>query len=388
MEQDAKEGASLTKSVIWLVVLVLIVGGFLVYGKKGEKAASVKEPVKIGVILPLTGDAATYGEAGGKVYTLAVEEINAAGGAAGSPVELVIEDGKCNGKDATNAMQKLVNIDKVQVVLGGFCSSESLAAVPVATEAKVVILSGGSSNPNLTGSSPYFFRTYPSDASQGAVTADEATKRGYKKVAFLVEQTDYTVGVYTAFNARFKELGGTTVKEEYAPNAVDFRSQLAKLRSAKPDAFFIDSQASPATERILKHLADSGWKPQLFINEATTGDREMVRKNAKVLEDAVGAEFSTDPSNPKFQNLLAAYQAKYGSELPLQTYAQAMYDNVYIIRDGIAAVGYNGEALAAWSRTIKDWEGASGKITIKPDGDRESGYSLRFVKGGEVVNAE
>ncbi len=57
---------------------------------------------------------------------------------------------------------------------------------------------------------------------------------------------------------------------------------------------------------------------------------------------------------------------------------------MYLVRDGIMAVGLNGKKLAAWSRTIKDWQGASGTITIKPDGDRTSGYSSEIVKDGKM----
>lgn len=387
MEPDTQNGGGMAKLGIWLVVLLLIIGGIVVYGKRGdEKKEAVTEPIKIGVILPLTGDAASYGEPGQRVYQIAVDEINAEGGIDGQQIELIIEDGKCSGKDATNAMQKLVNVDKVQAVLGGFCSSESLAMVPVATGSKVLVLSPGSSNPGLTGISLYFFRTIPSDASQGSLGAEEATRRGYKKIAFIQEQTDYALGVYVAFDARFKELGGTTVKEEFAPNTTDFKTQLTKLKAAKPDALFIDPQASPAAERIFKQLQDLGWKPQFFINEAVAGDRDTIKKNATLLEGALGAEFSADPANPKFAHLLEVYKAKYNEELPYQTYAQNEYDNVFILRDGIKAVGYNGEKLASWSRTIKNWQGASGSVTIKPDGDRESGYALKVVKGGDVVN--
>ncbi|KKW18983.1 MAG: Receptor family ligand-binding protein, partial [Parcubacteria group bacterium GW2011_GWF2_50_9] len=211
MEPETQEtessGSSFAKTAVWIVLLILVVGGLIFYeSKKGEEEAVTKEPIKIGVLVPLTGDGAPYGEPARNVYLLAAEEINAAGGVSGQPLELIIEDSKCNGKDATSAAQKLINIDKVQIILGGFCSSESIAATPVAEAAKVAILSPGSSSPDLTGISPYFFRNYPSDASQGKVLAEAAATRGWKKIAFLQEQTDYALGVYKAFSSRFTEL--------------------------------------------------------------------------------------------------------------------------------------------------------------------------------------
>lgn len=383
-----------TKIVIGLVVVILLIWGI------ASKMRSTKQPqntsssstktteqssFKVGIILPLTGDAASYGEPGEKVFRLATEEVNNSGGVDGKKLELVVEDGKCNGKDATNAAQKLVNVDKVQVIIGGFCSSESLAAVPVAAQGKVAIMSIGSSSPALTGVSPYFWRIFPSDASQGSLGAEQANKRGYKKVAFLQEQLDYPLGIYKAFDARFKELGGTTIKEEFAPATTDFRTQLTKLKAQNPDALFIDGQASPATGRILKQLKDLGWKPQLFINEATAGDSKAIMENKDLLEGAIGAEFTVDTNNTKFSHLLEAYKMKFNEDLPFQSYGQTEYDSIFLVRDAIKAVGYNGEKIANWSRTIKDWEGASGKITVKADGDRASGYTTEVVKNGKMT---
>lgn len=246
--QNAVNGGNgsggVVKTVLWLVVLVLLVGGFILYGSKkdGGEEAAPKEPIKIGVMGPFTGDAAIYGEPLRNVYFLAAEEINAGGGINGSNIEFIVEDSKCNGKDATNAVQKLINVDKVQVILGGFCSSESIAAVPVAEAAKVALFSPGSSSPDLTGISPYFFRNYPSDASQGKILAEVAYSKGWRTVAMLQEQTDYALGVYKTFSATFEGLGGKLVKEETPSSNIDFRSQLTKLKAANPDALFIDTQ--------------------------------------------------------------------------------------------------------------------------------------------------
>src|SRR5438309_1367757 len=117
-----------------IAVLVIIGAGYLLFKAPVPQAPQVanNEPIKIGFIGPLTGDGAVYGEPYRNMVVMAVEEINKAGGVDGKSIEVVYEDGKCNGKDGANAAQKLVNVDKVQVIIGGVCSSETLAAVPVA----------------------------------------------------------------------------------------------------------------------------------------------------------------------------------------------------------------------------------------------------------------
>lgn len=393
MQATSGGGGSTAKWIIGIIIVALVVWGLVAANKNKNKGGSEKSmtkseetgPIKIGVSFPMTGDAAVYGEPGRNVVQLAVEEINSNGGINGRMLKIVLEDDKCNGKDAANAAQKLINVDKVQAIIGSLCSSASLAIVPIAEQAKVAMVSPGSTNPKLTGISQYFFRIIPSDASQGSLDAEVSNKKGFKTVAFLVENKDYPLGVYEAFNKRFTELGGKTIKEEFPPDASDFRSQLTKLRAQNPDVLFINPQAPPAAERILKQLKDLGWKPQIFINEAAAGDVEFLQRNKAMLEGALGAEFFVDTTNAKSKQFAENYKKKYGTDLTFLSYSHTEYDAVYLIAEGLKAVGNNGEKLAQWSRTLKDWLGVSGKITIKPDGDRESGYSPEMVKDGKMV---
>jgi branched-chain amino acid transport system substrate-binding protein len=387
MEQDTG-GASLTKTVIWLVVLVLVVGGVVVYGKKGgtgEEKKVAEAPIKIGVMLPLTGDAASYGEPARNAYQMAVEEINNGGGISGQQLSLIIEDGKCNGKDGANAAQKLINVDQVKVIVGGICSSETLAAVPLAEAKQVVVFTPGATSPDLTGSSPYFFRNIPSDASQGKVLAEVANSKGWKKVAFLQEQTDYALGIYSAFTARFEELGGSVVKEEFPSNQVDFRSALTKMKGTSADVIFVDTQTAPVADKVLKQMQDLKWSPKIILNDVPGGDPQITSTYKNLLEGAFTAQFVADPNNPKFSKLLDAYKTKYGIDLAYaSSYGATEYDAIYMLKDAITTVGYDGAKIAAWSRTVKDWDGASGKVTIKADGDRDGGHTAQIIKGGMV----
>jgi len=198
----------------------------------------------------------------------------------------------------------------------------------------------------------------------------------------MQEQTDYATGIYGAFNDEFKSLGGKTLNQSFPTSMTDFRSMLTSLKAQNPDALFIDTQTPQQVDRVLKQLQELGWKLPLLINDATAGDPPTLKADAGVLEGTLTAVFGVDPTNQKFEHLLSAYKAQYGTEVNEQGYAQTMYDAIYLLADGIKAVGYNGQALAAWSRTIKDWPGASGKITIMPNGDRASGHQLEVVHNG------
>jgi branched-chain amino acid transport system substrate-binding protein len=343
-------------------------------------------PLKVGVIVPLTGDAAVYGEPARNVLQEAVDEINAAGGINGRQISLIVEDAKCTGTDAANATQKLVNVDKVQVIIGGFCSSESLSAVPIAAQGKVAIISPGSSSPKLTDISPYFVRNYPSDSAQGAVLANIAyTDKGWRTVAFLQEQTDYAQGVYTAFSDVFQKLGGTVTNESFPTATTDFRTAVAKVKSANPDAVFLSVQTPAVAGRILTQMSQLGWKPHLLVADVVPGDPATVSQYKTQLEGTLTAEFGVDPTNAKFAAMISSYKAKYGSEPPYQSYAQTEYDSVYLLRDAVTAVGYNGTKIAAWFHTVKDWQGAAGSLTIGANGDPITGHRPEVITGGKIV---
>ncbi len=381
MEPNANGGFSLGKAIGLLVLLVLVVAGIVLYGSSGAK----KETIKIGLLLPLSGDAAAYGVEAKNIDELAIEEINKAGGVGGKQLELVVEDSKCDTDAAATSTSKLINEDKVQVIIGGFCSSETLAAVPLATEKKVALLSPGSGSAKLTGASAYFFRNYPSDAAQGEILAVvAATDKKWKKIGVLQEQADYARDISDGLSKKFTELGGTVVKEEFASNATDFKSAVTKMKAAKLDALFIDAQTPATAALVLKQIGEQKWKPALLLSGAVLGDPKMVLENKMILEGALAAEFGVAQANPQFAAVLTAYQTKYGSEAPYQSYAQTGYDAVYMVRDALLAVGNDGTKIAEWFRTVKDWDGASGKITIKTDGDRDGGYVAETVKDGKV----
>ncbi|QQG45095.1 MAG: ABC transporter substrate-binding protein [Candidatus Sungiibacteriota bacterium] len=370
------------KVIIGIIVLVILVAGYFILKSPGEVTTG---PVKIGFIGPLTGDAATYGEPLKNMIGLAVGEINDQGGINGRKLEVVYEDGKCSGPSAASAMQKLVNVDKVKIVIGGFCSSESLAAQPIAAQNKVFLFSAGSSSPDLTNISKFFVRNYPSDATQGTVLADVAyNQEGWRKTAFIQEQLDYPLGIYKTFAAQFTKLGGTVVKEEFPTATTDFRSHLTKLRGQNPDALFIDTQTAAAADRIMKQVQELKWKPRILLSDAVSGDPSTISKYAQLLEGALAAEFGVDSSNPKFKSMIASYRQVYGAEPPYQSYAQTEYDAVYMIRDAIAAVGYDGKKVAEWTRRVKNWPGASGMVTIGDNGDRVGGHVPKIIRNGKV----
>ena len=378
------------KIIIWLVVVVLVVWGIYSLSTRESSVDLGNEPIKIGWIGPLTGNVATWGEGMKNVFSLAIKEINNDGGIDGHELQVIYEDGKCNGKDAATAMQKLANIDQVEVVVGGFCSGESISSVPIAEQAKVFMISAGSSSPDLTGISQYFARNYPSDSSQSTILANIAyNNKNWKNIAIIQEQTDYAQALYETFEEEFESMGGTVViNEKFKVGDTDFKTSLAKIKNQNPNAVFLLTQSGPAAAQIAKQMVELSWNIPLMASDALITDTETISKNPDVLEGTIGAVFGTNPDNQKFQNLISLYQEKYGKELPYQSYAQTYYDAAFLVKEGIESVGNNGKSLAKWIRTIKDWQGAAGSVTIKENGDLKGGLSPRIIRNGEIVPYE
>ncbi len=377
--------------IIIAVIIVALLAGYALMKNSKETAPVVEAPketgpIKIGVILPLTGDGAAYGEPARAIYTLAAKEINDAGGVVdGRTIEFVIEDDKCTGEGGANAAQKLVNVDKVKIILGGICSSATLAALPVAEKAGVALFSPGASSPDLTGKSPLFARNYPGDSAQGKILADIAyNKEGAKTIYLLVEQTDYAKGVAKVLDETFTSFGGKVTTEEFPSSVTDVRVLVTKAKAAKPDVFMISAQTPATAQKVFKAMSDLKWKPKLFVNDVIPGDAPTMSQYKTLLNGAITAEVGTDENNEIFKHVLELYKTAERSDMPFQSYGQMEWDAVFLIRDGVKAVGNDGAKFAAWLRTVKDWKGAAGSVTIGADGDPLVGHRAEIIKDGKT----
>jgi len=134
-----------------------------------QTTSTTKGPIKIGFIGAMSGPFTKYGAF--EAVNLAVEEINKAGGINGRKIILVAEDGKCDGKEAVNAVNKLINIDKIKIILGGHCTPESLAIAPIVEQNKVIMLASITTSPGLTHAGDYVFRTSPVSTVQSEIIA-------------------------------------------------------------------------------------------------------------------------------------------------------------------------------------------------------------------------
>ena len=179
--------------IIGAVLLLAVIAGACLQDTQSDE-------IKIGSILPLTGDLAVYGENMKNGMDLAVLQINEQGGINGKNLVVIYEDDQGDPKSSVSAFQKLITVDKVPVVVGVPFSSSALPIAPIADKEEVVLFSVAASSPDLTGISKYFFRNWPSDTYEGAMmgefTADELK---LQNISVLYANDEWGVGILQVF---------------------------------------------------------------------------------------------------------------------------------------------------------------------------------------------
>ncbi|MCX6716667.1 MAG: ABC transporter substrate-binding protein [Candidatus Taylorbacteria bacterium] len=367
------------KFLIMVCIIIVIVVLLKLDGTRKNQTS-----FRVGWISDLSGPQKKYGtyEAG----KLALEQINAKGGINGKPLEIIFEDGKCNGAQAVSAMNKLISIDKVDIVIGGHCTSESAAIAPIANKNKILMLASITSSPVLSDSGPYVFRTSPVSTVQSDIVSDLAFKKlNLKNFAVIYELTDYAKAIAETFKDDFIKAGGkVSIFEGYAPGTNDFRTILQKTDAEGVEGIFLVPQSPDAGLNLVKQISEMGINAQLFGNEA-----EISQTNITANPNFYEGMISTMPdfdiiNNPKSKLFNDEYNARWNTgNLPYGIWTAESYDAVYIIAEGLKKYGDNVEELKKYLETLS-YEGASGSISINEHHDGVKTYSLRIVRNGKI----
>lgn len=381
------------KKGLWIFAAILIVLGFIFFSTGGDRSSQNEQElgvIKIGTIGPLTGDAATYGVAMQKAYDFAVAQINEQGGVDGRVIELIHEDAKCNGTDATTATQKLLNVDQVRIILGT-CSGEMLAAAQLTQVARALLVSPTATSPDITNAGDLVYRTYPSDAFDGSLMADYAfNEAGYKRVAVISENTDFAQGVSRVFISSFiKEGGDVSFDEQFNTGNTDFRTLLVKMKASTPDVVYLAPQTGAAGELILKQLKEAGIDvPVLGVNAML--DREAYKAQPELYEGLVLAEVDLNEEAVLTKVFLEGFEAKEGVAPEFPAFSAAARDAIYLIAQAIQETdSQDAEGIARWfDQNVKNWPGALGNITFDENGDTILELSLVQVRDGVTVPLE
>jgi branched-chain amino acid transport system substrate-binding protein len=277
-----------------------------------------KEEIVLGEYGSLTGSDATFGQSTKMGVELALAELvqSSGGKIGGLPVRVVSEDDQGKPEEAANAVQKLLNQDQVVGVIGEVASSRSIAAAPICQAAGVPMVSPSSTNPRVTEIGDFIFRMCFIDPFQGTVMAKFAsTNLGLKRVAILKDiKSDYSVGLAQFFSESFRAAGGEIVAEQaYQAGDQDFSSQLTAIKAKNPEAIFVPGYYTEVG-LIARKAKELGVAAPLLGGDGWESEQLLAIGGEALNGSYYSNHFAVDNPEPRLQDFLAKFKAKFGKE--------------------------------------------------------------------------
>jgi len=237
------------------------------------------EPVKIGVIQPLSGPVAASGNYVRMGAEIARDWINARGGVLGRPVQLLIEDNKSDPKEAATAAEKLIVRDKVPVIMGAWGSSMTLAVMPKLEEYGVPMVVETSSAASITKrGNPWVFRISPPSEMEALGLEKYLKDLGIKKADFLAVNTDWGRGAVTAFGDLLKRSGAGVGAAEFMDQAAtDMSAQLTKIRADNGDTLFLTTSVEQIT-LVLKQAQEQRVARKIITTGGSSSPTQLIKQ--------------------------------------------------------------------------------------------------------------
>ena len=334
----------------------------------GAEKAPQEQGIKVGFYGALTGPTATFALSGKNGVTLAVEEVNRAGGVLGKQITLLTEDDRGEATEAASVVSKLITRDHVVALIGEQASSRTLAAAPIAQSYGVPMITPTSTNIEVTKKGDYIFRACFIDSYQGQAIATFARKNLKAETAAILidSRSDYSVGLAEEIRRDFTALGGRVVSEmKYSEGDSDFSAQLTALRPEKPDVLFVPGYYTDAG-LIARQARSLGLKATLLGADGWDSPKLVEIGGAAAEGSYFANNFSVEDPSPAVRKFVADYRARYGVEP--DGIAAHSYDAMRLLADAIARAGSTeGNRVRDALASTRDFAGVTGVITMPPD---------------------
>ncbi|MDF3001643.1 MAG: transporter substrate-binding protein [Bacillota bacterium] len=395
-----RKGEKAMKKVVILLGASLMLSVFMAgcsvdktNGVKVNDESALPEKIIIGVFEPLTGTNAADGKLEKQGIDLAHKLYpNVTIDGKEMPVELRYVDNKSDKIESENAAKKLVYDFGSSIVLGSWGSSNSIAAGPIFKEAQVPAIGTSCTNPLVTFGNDYYFRVCFNDPFQGKVMANYAFKEGgYRKIAVIQEESSiYSVSLVKLFTENFKLLTGDENSVlnagRYNTGDNDFTVQLTAIKDSDAQAIFFPGSFTESA-LIMKQARQLGITLP-FLGGDTWENPEIIRLAGEAAEGAVYSGFydSAAPLTDRGAEFLDAFAAEYGKdEVPVGVSALGFDAYLLAIETIEKAATAAGPTLRDTLAATKDFEGATGLITLDENGDAVKPAVIKSIQGGQFV---
>ncbi len=376
-------------------------------------AAAADKTFSVGALNPVSGAGGTYGTGMQKAIILAAEEINAAGGACGTRIAVVAEDTQTSPEAAVLAAKKLVEVNKVQVVMGTWSSGVTLAVMPITTAAGVPLMNtSGAPAISTEDKEDLVWRFQATNGRFGQAFSEIAALRGFQRPATMAYNNASGLGNTEGFEQAWTARGGRLVsKVVYEPKQASYRSELQQILAANPDVVVMGSYL-PDTTIILREWFQSGENPDLkWIIPGWAANEKLVEAlGPEVTAGIIAVDSISNENAPSYARFGEAYARATGEPAGANVYAAMTYDMMILwglamqascpdlaprainarlraVDDptGEAVYGFaEGKAALEAGKTI-NYEGASSQLALDEYGDVTPDFSLSVITDGKIV---
>ncbi len=372
------------KRLAFSIVGIFLLAGLLTAGVAVSPVAA--GPVTIGSIGPLTGTNAVQGLDMKRGEELALEEINAAGGINGNPLKIIWEDTESSAKGGMDAVHKLVEINKVPLIIGAYSSGISLPTGQWTNSKKVIQIAEASTSPKLRETGPYFFNIIGLDEVMGTMLADFALESGAETFASITVNNPFGIGVEIWTEKTVNKAGKKWLEAvRYDEKKTDYRAEIERLFAKKPEAIFFTAYGTES-KLILKQAYEMGLKPSKgwYADYMTMWSNEVIPESAEGIKGLViGTTTGT-----RLKEYQAAYQKKYGKDAKQTAFGAYAYDATWVAALALSMAGSTDtdKIAKALHSVSKIYKGVTGDKNFDKDGMQVTDYYSRNIyKGGKLV---
>lgn len=369
---------------------------------------------RIGSLCPITGAGSPYGSGMQKAIEIAVAEVNAAGGAGGRKLELFNEDGQTKPDAAVLAAKKLIEVNKVQAILGTWSSGVTLAVMPLTDAAGIMEMNcSGAPAISTLDTKDLVWRFQATNDRFGAAFAVIAEKRGWKRPATMAFNNASGIGNAEGFKKAWEKKGGKVVASVvYEPNRPSYRTELQQILAAKPDVIVTGSYV-PDSTIILREWYQSGQEVKWILPGWAANPDLIKALGNEVVEGVISVDSVSNENAASYKALDAAYQKAMGKPVSTNVYASMCYDMVMCIALAMEAAGANatvaqvngkirevanpdgamvysfaeGRKLLSEKKKI-NYEGASSKLDFDQYGDVTPDFGVFVIEKGQLVRRD
>ncbi len=358
---------------------MLAIFGMALSGCGNQTGTVVAEPIKIGTILPLTGNNSYLGQYIREGIDLAAAKINFGNGINGRKAEMVYEDSAGDTAKGVSAYQNLAQTQNVKLFFSSL-SGVTLAVAPLSEADKNILFNIGSASPKISSAGDYVFRHSVNTDEEADFLAQSIYNLGYKKIAVIVENSEGTQGPIPEFIKKFNSLGGEIVlNETHNYGETDFRTILGKVKQKNPAAI-VDSSFAVSEGNLLKQAREMKIFTQWF-GFYYSGDPKVLDVAREAMDGIIFSQFFDPSSNSSTtKNYQQDFKRMYNKE---SEYNSALaYDGLMMLSKAIGkCTDLPNDCIKNELYKIKNYDGATGMISFDSNGDTSKEIFLMTERG-------